>query len=47
MEGEGEQAEVTRMFLVLDTNHYNALTEDSSPGRNAQRRIEASGILRS
>lgn len=44
MEGDGEQAEVTRMFLVLDTNHYNALTEDSSLGRNAQRRIEASGM---
>jgi tRNA(fMet)-specific endonuclease VapC len=32
------------MFLVLDTNHYNALTEDSSLGRKAQRRIEASEI---
>ena len=32
------------MFVVLDTNHYNALTEDSSLGRNAQRRIEASGM---
>jgi hypothetical protein len=44
MEIEREQAEMIRMLLVLDTNHYNALTEDSSLGRNAQRRIEASGM---
>ena len=30
------------MFLVLDTNHYTELTDDSPAGRNAQRRIEAS-----
>jgi tRNA(fMet)-specific endonuclease VapC len=30
------------MFLVLDTNHYTELTNDSTPGRRAQRRIEAS-----
>ena len=30
------------MFVVLDTNHYNELTNDSSLGRKAQRRIEAS-----
>jgi tRNA(fMet)-specific endonuclease VapC len=44
MEIEREQAEIIRMFLILDTNHYNALTEESSLGRNAQRRIEASGM---
>jgi tRNA(fMet)-specific endonuclease VapC len=32
------------MFLVLDTNHYNALTEDSSLGRKAERRIDDSGM---
>ncbi|HWY75601.1 MAG TPA: type II toxin-antitoxin system VapC family toxin [Verrucomicrobiae bacterium] len=40
---KGEHAEVNRMFVALDTNHYNELTSDSSPGRKAQRRIEASG----
>jgi tRNA(fMet)-specific endonuclease VapC len=29
------------MFVVLDTNHYNELTNDSPIGPNAQRRIEA------
>jgi tRNA(fMet)-specific endonuclease VapC len=28
------------MFVVLDTNHYNELANDSVLGRNAQRRIE-------
>ena len=28
------------MFVVLDTNHYNELANDSVFGRNAQRRIE-------
>src|SRR5258706_12733668 len=42
MARETEQAEVSRMFVVLDTNHYNELTNDSPAGRNAQRRIEAS-----
>jgi tRNA(fMet)-specific endonuclease VapC len=27
------------MFVVLDTNHYNELANDSSFGRNAQQRI--------
>ena len=31
------------MFVVLDTNHYHELTNDSPLGRTAQRRIEASG----
>lgn len=31
------------MFVVLDTNHYNELINDSRIGRNAQRRIEATG----
>src|SRR5437867_4430226 len=39
---EGEEADVSRMFVLLDTNHYNELTNDSSLGRKAQRRIEAS-----
>jgi tRNA(fMet)-specific endonuclease VapC len=43
MASEREQAKISRMFLVLDTNHYNELTNDSSAGRKAQRRIEASG----
>jgi len=30
------------MFVVLDTNHYNELTNDSAPGRKAQRRIDDS-----
>jgi tRNA(fMet)-specific endonuclease VapC len=44
MEVEREQAEIIRMFLVLDTNHYTALTEDTSLGRKAQRRIDASEL---
>ncbi len=28
------------MFVVLDTNHYDELANDSGCGRNAQRRIE-------
>lgn len=28
------------MFVVLDTNHYNELANDSTPGRKAQQRIE-------
>jgi tRNA(fMet)-specific endonuclease VapC len=28
------------MFVVLDTNHYDELTQDSPVGRNARRRIE-------
>jgi tRNA(fMet)-specific endonuclease VapC len=31
------------MFVVLDTNHYNELTNDSAIGRKAQTRIEAVG----
>src|SRR5438552_16432371 len=30
----------SRMFVVLDTNHYDELANDSLLGRNAQRRIE-------
>jgi hypothetical protein len=29
------------MFVVLDTNHYDELANDSIFGRNAQRRIES------
>ena len=29
------------MFVVLDTNHYDELANDSVFGRNAQRRIES------
>ena len=29
------------MFVVLDTNHYNELANDSALGRNVQRRIES------
>ena len=43
MASQSEPAEVSRMFLVLDTNHYNELTNDSSAGRKAQDRIDASG----
>jgi predicted nucleic acid-binding protein len=43
MARKSEQAEISRMFIVLDTNHYNELANDSPFGRNAQRRIEASG----
>src|SRR6185503_7334272 len=28
------------MFVVLDTNHYDELTQNSLAGRNARRRIE-------
>ncbi len=28
------------MFVVLDTNHYNELANDSALGRNLQGRIE-------
>lgn len=31
MAGEGEPAEINRMVLVLDTNHYNELTADCPP----------------
>src|SRR6266481_1521462 len=31
----------SRMFVVLDTNHYDELANDSVFGRNAQRRIES------
>lgn len=43
MAGQGESAEINRMILILDTNHYNELTADSTLGRNAQRRIQQSG----
>src|SRR5436309_15483930 len=29
------------MFVVLDTNHYDELANDSAFGRNARRRIES------
>jgi PIN domain nuclease of toxin-antitoxin system len=29
------------MFVVLDTNHYDELANDSVFGRNARRRIES------
>ena len=31
----------SRMFVVLDTNHYDELANDSVFGRNARRRIES------
>src|SRR6266852_1808136 len=31
----------SRMFVVLDTNHYDELANDSVFGRKAQRRIES------
>lgn len=38
--GPGRMGENQGMFVVLDTNHYNELTNDSLIGRNVQRRIE-------
>jgi len=34
---------MSRLFVVLDTNHYNELTNDSTIAHNAQQRIKASG----